>query len=153
MAENIKRSPIKDFLIEYRGWILPLFLFNGALVYLATDTAQEHIGKSKEAVKAIAWMVTAPVCEVNGFCKNISKDENVGTFLSATIRKEENLVHGTYTQIQSTVGNFVVKGEVKPNTFTNEMTVTLHVKKGELSNVLCVDGKSCFLVPHNKKQL
>lgn len=33
------------------------------------------------------------------------------------------------------------------------MSVALHVQKGELSYVLCVDDKSCFLVSHNKKQL
>ena len=152
MTNDVKRNPIKEFLFEYRGWILPLFLFNGGLFYLATDTAQESIGKGKEAIKAISWMVSAPVCEVNGFCHEINSNATVGEFVSATIRKEANIIHGDFSQIETTTGSYVVKGKVNGSLFKNSMKVTLHVKKGELENVLCINDNSCFLVPFNKNE-
>lgn len=139
---------------DFTKYIPTILLFNVGLFFifwfLNSDKAQDTREFAIEGSKAISWLVTAPVCEVNGFCLEINKDIDAGSFVSSTIKKEANIIHGDFTQIETTQGTFVVKGKVESANIAQNSAVTLHKKKGELENVLCIDSSNCFLVPFNK---
>lgn len=142
-------SEIKETM---RGMIkyLPFILFvNAGIVYLAwfldSDETKDAREFMYEGSKALAWIVTAPTCEVNGFCLKILEDRDAGEFVSATLK-------GDYTQVETTSGMYVVKGNVGLINIDRGALVSLHKKKGELKNVLCISNTNCYLVPFNSRQ-
>ena len=141
---------------DYKKIIPAVLLFNFGLFYIgwfsSSEETQELRNFAIEGSKAIAWMISAPVCEVNGFCLKIEEDSSAGSFVSSTLRKEANIIHGDFTQIETTLGTYVVKGKVEVAKIPKQALVTLHEQKGGLKNVLCIDSTNCFLVPFNKHE-
>lgn len=108
------------------------------LVFLKDD-----VTKATEGVKAVAWYVSAPVCEVNNFCHNIESDKDGGTFISDNLFWD-SFWYGKFTKIKTSSGDYVVQGDVKNHQAGS--LVTLKAKE----NQLCIDT-TCYQVANNKK--
>jgi hypothetical protein len=124
----------------FREKFFAILVFNGLLFGLVFY--KDDITKAIEGVKAIAWYISAPVCEVNNFCRDIKNDQAGGTYISNNLVMD-SFFYGKYTNLKTSSGDYVVRGDVKNH------RAGANVIFKSTGNQLCVDT-ICYQVANNK---